>query len=226
MVSQTATTEINYAKANGSDWYTEVLADRLLIQDLLVMMGKSTDCQTVFGSGRSNASSAAKTGTMDTKGMFWGSNNAVNEGVKVFGMEHLWGNLWRRTAGWVNVNGTQKVKLTRGGHDGSGAADYNTSGSGYLSVANATPSGTSGGYISSMKTEAYGRIPVTASGSSSTYEADGLYYNNSGTMYAFVGGYWDDDLRCGPFCARLYAAASHSGSPYGAALSCKPLADA
>ena len=37
-------------------------------------------------------------------------------------------------------------------------------------------SGTSGGYISSMKTEAYGRIPVTASGSSSTYEADGLYY--------------------------------------------------
>lgn len=48
MVSKNATTEINYAKANGSDWYTEVLADRLLIQDLLVMMGKSTDCQTVL----------------------------------------------------------------------------------------------------------------------------------------------------------------------------------
>ena len=225
MVSQNATTEINYAKANGNDWYTEVLADRFLIQDLLVMMGKSTDCQTVFGSGRSDASSAAKTGTMNTKGMFWGSNNGT-DGVKVFGMEHLWGNLWRRTAGWVNVNGTQKVKLTRGTHDGSTATDYNTNGNGYISVSGATPSGTSGGYISSMKTEAYGRIPVTASGSSSTYEADGLWYSNSGTMYAVVGGCWDDDLRCGPFCAILHSAASTSYSSFGAALSCKPLADA
>lgn len=225
MVSQNATTEINYAKANGSDWYTEVLADRLLIQDLLVMMGKSTDCQTVFGSGRSDTSSAVNTGTMNSRGMFWGSNNGT-DGVKVFGMEHLWGNLWRRTAGWMNVNGTQKVKLTRGTHDGSTATDYNTDGNGYISVSGATPSGTSGGYISSMKTEAYGRIPVKASGSSSTYEADGLYYNNSGTMYAFVGGHWNDDLRCGPFCAGLNHAASHSYSSLGAALSCKPLADA
>lgn len=225
MVSQNATTEISYAKANGSDWYTEVLADRLLIQDLLVMMGKSTDCQTVFGSGRSDTSSAVNTGTMNSRGMFWGSNNGT-DGVKVFGMEHLWGNLWRRTAGWMNVNGTQKVKLTRGTHDGSTATDYNTDGNGYISVSGATPSGTSGGYISSMKTEAYGRIPVTASGSSSTYEADGLYYSNSGTMYAIVGGTWANDLRCGPFCAYLSVAASRSYSALGAALSCKPLADA
>lgn len=225
MVSQNATTEINYAKANGSDWYTEVLADRLLIQDLLVMMGKSTDCQTVFGSGRSDTSSAVNTGTMNSRGMFWGSNNGT-DGVKVFGMEHLWGNLWRRTAGWMNINGTQKVKLTRGTHDGSTATDYNTDGNGYISVSGATPSGTSGGYISSMKTEAYGRIPVKASGSSSTYEADGLYYNNSGTMYALVGGIWANALLCGPFCAFLYIAASNSDSNVGAALSCKPLADA
>ena len=225
MVSQNATTEINYAKANGSDWYTEVLADRLLIQDLLVMMGKSTDCQTVFGSGRSDTNSAVNTGTMNSRGMFWGSNNGT-DGVKVFGMEHLWGNLWRRTAGWMNVNGTQKVKLTRGTHDGSTATDYNTDGNGYISVSGATPSGTSGGYISSMKTEAYGRIPVKASGSSSTYEADGLYYSNSGTMYALVGGYWPNDLPCGPFCAVLSNTASASPSGYGAALSCKPLADA
>lgn len=77
-----------------------------------------------------------------------------------------------------------------------------------------------------MKTEAYGRIPVTASGSSSTYEADGLYYSNSGTMYAIVGGNWAHALRCGPFCADLSIAASVSYSARGAALSCKPLADA
>lgn len=225
MVSQNATTEINYAKANGNDWYTEVLADRLLIQDLLVMMGKSTDGQTVYGKGRCDTNSAVNTGTMNSRGMFWGSNNGT-DGVKVFGMEHFWGNLWRRTAGWMNVNGTQKVKLTRGTKDGSTASDYNTDGNGYKTVSGATPSGTSGGYISSMKTEGFGRIPVTASGSSSTFEADSLWYNNSGTMYAIVGGGWGNDLLCGPFCANLGNAPSVSASYYGAALSCKPLATA
>lgn len=225
MVSQNATAEINYAKANGNDWYTEVLADRLLIQDLLVMMGKSTDGQTVYGKGRCDTNSAVNTGTMNSRGMFWGSNNGT-DGVKVFGMEHFWGNLWRRTAGWMNVNGTQKVKLTRGTKDGSTASDYNTDGNGYKTVSGATPSGTSGGYISSMKTEGFGRIPVTASGSSSTFEADSLWYNNSDTMYAFVGGGWAVDLRCGPFCASLNNAPSSSYSDYGAALSCKPLAAA
>lgn len=226
-VSTTAANEITYAKANGDDWYTEVLADRLLLQDLLVMMARSTECQTAFGYGRckSSNSSVIAPGTMNTKGMFWGSSDQTS-GVKVFGMENVWGNLWRRTAGWINANGTQKVKLTRGTHDGSTAADYNTDGSGYISVASATPSGTSEGYISSMKTETYGRLPVTASGSSSTYEADGLWYDNSQVDYAFVGGHWSDALLVGPFCAPLSLAASYSGSYVGAALSCKPLAAA
>ena len=77
-----------------------------------------------------------------------------------------------------------------------------------------------------MKTEAFGRLPVTASGSSSTYEADGMWFNNSQIDYAFVGGYWHDDLVVGPFCAALDATASYSYSRNGAALSCKPLAAA
>ena len=190
-VNTTAANEIAYAKANGNDWYTEVLADRLLLQDLLVMMARSTECQTAFGYGRckSSNSNAIAPGTMNTKGMFWGSNDQTS-GVKVFGMENVWGNLWRRTAGWINANGTQKVKLTRGTHDGSTATDYNTDGNGYKTIANATPAGSSGGYINSMKTEAFGRLPVNASGSSSTYEADGMWYNNSQVNYACVGGYW------------------------------------
>lgn len=224
-VSTTPDQEISSAKANGDDWYIEVLADRLLIQDLLVMMGKSTDGRTVFGSGRSASSdsSAVNTGTMNTRGMFWGSNNGT-DGVKVFGMEHFWGNLWRRTTGWINDKGTQKVKLTRGTHDGSTATDYNTTGSGYKTISGATLTGTSGGYIKTMKTEAFGRLPVNASGSSSTFEADGLWFASSYVYYAYVGGDWRDGLHCGPFCADLRSTASHSSSHYGAALSCKPLA--
>lgn len=226
-VNMTASADINGAIANGDDWYVEVLADRLLLQDLLVMMARSTECQTAFGYGRckSSNSNAIAPGTMNTKGMFWGSNDQTS-GVKVFGMENVWGNLWRRTAGWINANGTQKVKLTRGTHDGSTVTDYNTDGNGYKTIANATPAGSSGGYISSMKTEAFGRLPVNASGSSSTYEADGMWYNNGQVNYAYVGGHWGGGLVVGPFYACLDTTASYSNSALGAALSCKPLAAA
>lgn len=222
---QNATTEINLAKANGEDWYTEVLADRLLIQDLLVMMGKSTNCQTVYGFGRVSTSGNANSGLMNNKGMFWGANNK-NDGVKVFGMEHFWGNMYRRTAGWMLVNGTQKVKLTRGTHDGSTASDYNTTGNGYISVSDSTITGSSGAYIKGMKIEAYGRLPKTLSGSSSSFEADGVSYSSSGTMYALCGGVWAGDLFAGPFCAILGNAPSYSSTSVGAALSCKPVATA
>ena len=223
-VSTTADAEISLAMANGDAWYTEVLADRLLIQDLLVMMAKTTECQTAFGFGRckANLTDAIGQGTMDNKGMFWGTDDQ-SSGVKVFGMENWWGNLWRRTAGWILNNGVQKVKLTRGTRDGSTASDYNFDGSGYLTVADATPSGTAGGYISSMKTETFGRLPVTTSGSSSTYEADGMWFNNSGIWYASVGGQYEHGLLIGPFCVNLGGAASASNITVGAALSCKPL---
>ena len=74
-----------------------------------------------------------------------------------------------------------------------------------------------------MKTEAFGRLPVNASGSSSTYEADGMWYNNSQVNYAYVGGGWGNDLMVGPFCAVLHATASYSHSTCGAALSCNRL---
>lgn len=77
-----------------------------------------------------------------------------------------------------------------------------------------------------MKTEAFGRLPVNASGSSSTYEADGMWYNNSQVNYASVGGYWGNGLVVGPFYAYLNDTASNSYSGFGAALSCKPLAAA
>lgn len=224
-VSTTADAEINYAKANGADWYIEVLADRLLLQDLLVMMAKTTECQTAFGYGRCKTTNrdAISNGTMNTRGMFWGDDDQTS-GVKVFGMENWWGNLWRRTAGYVNDNGVQVVKLTRGTKDGSTAADYNTDGTGYIEIVGATPTGTSGGYIKTMKTEAFGRLPVVASGSSSTFEADGLWFNNYQVNYAFFGGRWDNGLVVGPFYAYMAIAASYLDTSIGAALSCKPLA--
>ena len=220
MVSQTGTTEVTYAKANGTYWYTEVAADRLLFIDLCILLSKSTDSQTAFGAGRVNSSSAVATGTMNDKGLFW---NGGESGVKVFGMEHPWGNLWRRTAGWILLNGAQRMKLTRGTKDGSTVSDYNETASGYLTVTGGTPAGTSGGYISGTVTMPYGRIPQTASGSSTTYDPDPLFFNNSGTLYAIVGGNWADALQAGASGVGLNNAVSVTTTSLGASLSCKPL---
>lgn len=224
-VSNTAQTEVSLAMENGEDWYIEEAVDRFLIQDLLVMMAKSTETQTKFGYGRcaSGNTSAIGQGTMNTKGLFWGSTDQTS-GVKVFGMENWWGNIWRRMAGWINANGTQKIKITRGRHDGSTIDGYNFDGSGYIAISGATPAGTSGGYISKTKDTKWGRIPYQASGSSTTYEADGLWFNNGQVDYAIVGGSWADALLVGAFSVHLTHAPSYANAAIGAALSCKPLA--
>lgn len=233
MTSQTATTEIAYAKSNntGSDiiWYTELFNDRMLINLLLLLIGKSTDTQTIFGTGNNNSYVSASntgvknTGTMNTKGLFWGNQDNVS-GVKVFGIEHWYGNIWRRIGGWINDKGTQKIKMTYGQSDGSTADGYNETGSGYISIGGATPIGTSGGYISKMQITDNGLIPTIASGSATTYYCDGLWFNNSQVDYALVGGSSSNTSLVGALYSYLDSATSAATWGIGAALSCKPLA--
>ena len=233
MASQTATTEITYAKSNntGSDiiWYTELFNDRMLINLLLLLIGKSTDTQTIFGTGNNNSYVSASnpgiknTGIMNTKGLFWGNQDNVS-GVKVFGMEHWYGNIWRRIGGWINDKGTQKIKMTYGQSDSSTTDGYNETGSGYISIGGATPSGTSSGYINKMLITDNGLIPTIVSGSATTYYCDGLWFNNSQVDYAFVGGVSDCTSSAGALCSSLNSTSSRASLDIGAALSCKPLA--
>lgn len=218
--------EITYAKANntGSDtiWHTEVFSDRMLINLLLLLIGKSTDTQTVFGTG-SSSYSYTYTGTMNTKGLFWGKNDNVS-GVKLFGMEHWYGSMWRRIGGWINDRGAQKIKMTYGQSDGSTVDGYNGTGSGYISIGNSTPIGARPGYISKMLITNNGLIPTIASGSATTYYCDGLWFGNSQVDYALVGGYADVASHVGAFHSSLEHAGSYTAEGIGAALSCKPLA--
>lgn len=54
------------------------------------LVTKSIDLEGNIGSGNTEGS-ILKTGTMNTKGLFYGKNNNT-EGVKMFGIENLWGN--------------------------------------------------------------------------------------------------------------------------------------
>ena len=224
-VSTTRTQEVTYARANNQngkvEWDTETYADWLLIGLLTCLISKSLNSQAKFGTGRVSAADAIAPGTLNAKGMFYGKNDSTT-GVKVWGMENLWGNIWRALRGYINDNGTVKVKLTKSTADGSSASDYNETGSGYIS-AGAAPS--AHGSISSMKvTNKRALTPDEAAGSGTTYYCDYVYVNNAQVDYALVGGYWSSGAACGVFCASLSNLASVAHANVGAALSCKPLA--
>ena len=224
--SKTAAQEIAAAELNnpGSDklWFTEVYSDVILIDLLLILMGKSLNTQAVFGNGRINQASAAAnmigTGTMDTRGLFWGSNGN-NDGVKVFGMENWWGNQWRRYAGHMLIDFIHKYKMTRGKQDGSTAEDYNITGSGYLTGAEAPQTNN---YVTKMEFDANQFATKAVGGSSATFWCD-YWYQASGTRYALRGGSCYNGLHAGAFCVFLGSTPSDAGWNFGSAPSCKPL---
>ncbi|MCM1440366.1 MAG: hypothetical protein NC131_14350, partial [Roseburia sp.] len=202
LVSATGANEITWATANnvGSEqhWYTGVAVDRLLIQLLLLLIGKNTNGQEQFGKGVTSASAKVNTGTMDDKGLFWGDQTGTN-GVKVFGIEHFWGNIWHRIAGWMNISGKHKMKFTHGTQDGSTVTGYNTTGNGYLDMGTCP---TSSFWIKTMYFSKFGLIPKAGAGSETTDYAD-YCYSASGTYYALVGGAWSAGGRAGPFYVSL-----------------------
>ena len=157
---------------------------------------------------------------MNTKGLFWGENTG-KAGVKVFGMENFYGNQWRRILGLILDHSTVKYKLTESTIDGSTATGYNTDGSGYLSVLDSAPVGTSGGYIKFMKFTADGMFPKEASGSSNTYFPDGYRFDIKQLSLAFCGGYLNESRRVGLFVYLGYAP-SYTSWTISACLSSKP----
>ena len=226
--------EVDLAKANNvrtdcEGWNVWHKAERDMVNDLLILLGMSLNTQAVFGRGRDTGYSSTTstgvvaTGSMNTKGLFWGEN-AGAAGVKVFGIENWWGNLWKNLLGWINDNGQQKIKMTFGREDGSLVRGYNFTGEGYIPISGAIPSGTSGGYVNKWEYSEYGMIPYQVSGSESTYLCDGLWFDNARVDYALVGGASSDGVRCGAFCLALSALASVAGWHGGAALSFKSLA--
>lgn len=224
MHSKTAENEIAYAKVNGARWFTKTWAQRNLMQCLLTMMACSTNSQAVYGNGNLNYDDSSdnpthgvlQTGTLNTKGQFWGANDNTHQ-MKAFHQEAVWADQWDRIAGMVNDNGTIKVKMT---------APYPTSNlttatsfDDYVPVGE-QPQGTSGGYISRTVMSEHGDIPVQASGSATTYECDGLWFNNGQLNYALVGGDCSNSSRCGAFSLNLGDTASHAHWAFGASLSC------
>ena len=212
----------NYATANGSGWNIGTWGQRMLINSLLWIIGRSDDTQTTFGRG--NASSYSDntstgggnssyyymiaTGNLYNKGQFFGYNDNYHQ-VKIFHIEGWWGDRWNFIHGLMK-SGSVKVSLI---------GPYNYTGSGYTTVSGPYTSG--GGYTSTTMTNEYGRFTTAVNGSETTYTCDYYYCqsNTSNTYFAFVGGYCYSGASCGASCVGVSQSASDSGWVFGASLS-------
>ena len=220
----TGTEEITQATANNTtakvEWYTDVLCDRQLINGLLVLISKSLDTQGAFGRGIETGSQTAKeayvTGSLDDKGLFYGSSGS-STAVKVFGIENWWSLVWHRTAGLIGAaDNIYKYKMTYSTADGSTANGYNTDGTGYLSIGNKP---TTINYIKKMQYGLWGCLPIETSSYSTQFFRD-YWYN--GTGYARFGGAADNGAFGGAFCAYLSSGVGYRYWSFSSNLSCKP----
>lgn len=194
-------------QTENTEWYSEIMCDRFLINMLLLLMGKSTDSQTVFGMGCCNNASSSSTcnspipsGTMDNKGMFWGENTGIDNGVKVFGMENWWGNL-------------SHVFVDSG--KGGSTSVFNFLLTKYMSTEYAFDNGTYKGmyarylYLTSYD-ECHGLYANgegnNSTASASTYTCDYIIYNGKGrteigsySLMIALGGCYNEGYYCGLF---------------------------
>lgn len=221
----TGAEEITQATANNTtakvEWYTDVLCDRQLINALLVLLSKSLDTQGSFGRGIDTGGQTAKqayvTGSLNDKGLFYGSIANGNTAVKVFGMENWWACVWHRTAGLVGAaNNIYKYKMTYSTADGSTADGYNTYGTGYLSVGNKP---TTNNYIKKMQYGLWGCLPIETGSYSTQYFRD-YYYD--GTGYALFGGSASSGAIGGAFYVFLNNGVGYRNWSLSSDLSCKP----
>lgn len=227
--STTVEQEVTRATANNTtadvEWYTEIWADRLLINALLVLIGKSLNTQAIFGrgldTGGQNAKEAYITGTLNNKGLFWGVTANGDSAVKVFGMENWWGCAWRRTAGCISVDWALKIKLTYGTADDSTVTGYNQTGNGYINDGNIPQQED---YTRAMVYNQYGYMTIyVQAGAGNIYYADS-FYEYVGTNYLMVGGNAGNGNGDGAFSFNLKRDSSSTGWAFTTSLSCKPLA--
>lgn len=217
----TYATAFTRAKANNitgqNAWHIELFIDRVLINLLLTLIGKSTDSQTVFGMGNSSNASAL-TGVLDKKGLFYGKTTPHN--IKVFGIENYWGNQLRYAAGVISGNGVVKLKLTHSTLDGSTVEGYNGNGSGYKSISGLS---TSAGYISKMKFTDNIMFPSETKASVTTKYCDN-YAIQTDNRLAYCGGAGTSTLgSTGAFYIGFNCSSASAAAGISSGLSCKPL---
>ena len=185
----------SYARNNGNTYSVVSIAKRMYISLLTILVTKSLDIKSSIGLGVSDLdytgdNRAIKTGTMNTKGLFYGTNTGI-DGVKVFGIENFIGNLAEFTEGLVKIQDKLYCKTTY---------PYNDTGTSYKLIGDYPPAGS--GWVKSVILSNNLLIPSEYEASSNNYFASYTYMPEDDTLnyICAMGGSFYMNQSCGHLC--------------------------
>ena len=138
-VSRTLAQDRTAAQANGTGWDVSANYRWMLAKLISILLFKNVNLTSTIGQGSVNGT-ALQTGTMNTKGMFYGTQNG-NDGVKVLGIENFYGNYYKKVLGqyglltYIRNNSTNSSttrlqaysKATYGTQDGTNGSGWDFS---------------------------------------------------------------------------------------------------
>ena len=184
----------SYARNNGNTYSIINISKRMYISLITIMVTKSLNIKTSIGLGVSDLdytgdNRAIKSGTMNTKGLFFG-NNTGKDGNKVFGIENFTGNLSEFVEGLIQKNGVLFYKKSY---------PYNDNASGYTSTGDNV---SESGWVKSVKIMNGIIIPSEVEAASNNYFASYVYIPEDSTLtYACaIGGSYYMNQSCGHLC--------------------------
>lgn len=229
-----------YCEANNLEgshiWSMLTYSDKLLIDLLLMLISRTTNCQTAFGKGNTYGgrygTTVQKNALYNNKGLFYGDTANTGNGVKIFGIEHWWGNVHRTTVGAFLLSGIPAIKMTYSILDGSKTNGYNTTGTNYYSLDEVDMSNfplASEYWITGMEYTKYGLFLTNSNnGSSSTFYCDSAYVSNlTGAFIPLFGGFVrQNDSNTSTYSGIFttnWSLSTTSTSSKATFLSCKPL---
>ena len=210
VVNITLTNSITYATNRGSGYDIMGYYQVVYLQCLYLLKYGNLNSQTAVGMGLVSASGKINNGTMNSKGMDWGET-AGTSGMKIFGVENFWGNIYQWVGGIYGYSNTIRTTTQN-------FANFTSSptSSTYTQFTTSCTTG-NGGWVNKVSGTSTGGFLSTAwSGSSTTYYCDCGSVGSG--CFARFGGYWSNGASAGAFLLNVNWSASNSSSDLGARL--------
>lgn len=200
---ESAYEEAEMIEKNGPTWDGLTWSRYNYIISILMIMGKTEDLRTSYGTGNSKGhyyrtgTGVLESGSQNTEGAFYGSNDGMKQ-IKVFHVEALWGNQFTRCMGLLCCNGKYLVKPY---------GRFNFDGEGYEEVANCGFNGFDCGFVDKAIMTKYGRFALGFDGSEETYTCNFASVDTrEEAAVALVGGGASSGSGCGFYVYLGYSA--------------------
>lgn len=193
------TNAITYTQTNrGAGFDLMTWYQWTYIAMLMTAIFGTTDLQSVLGNGNSNGSQSSQSALTFTNdyGMYGTTANTTSQ-MAFFWLQNIYGDYWQWVGG-AHTNSSRQLETNTGY---SSTSSWDKTG-----LSTAFSSSLSGAIDKVVGTTDAGFFPASISGSYTTYFADYGFVGSS--YFPRVGGHYNYDTYCGPFCAGFYISTS------------------